>query len=111
MSVEPSTRPTVPSGVDAGGALDLSPQLNQKPRSDAATTVRPAERRMIMGMLSSPPDAGYADARKDRTVGLAGAFLRSVANTELERIDAEAFAKLVHDGSDAKAALVAPGAR
>ena len=98
MSVEPSTRLTVPSALTLAEQLDAPPMLNQKPAATPRPRFVPCKRRVpVVAVPGGLQAFDEADAGIDRPVDAAGPLLRRVLEAELERVDAQLLGQFVDD--------------
>ncbi len=96
MSVEPSIRLTVPSGLTLAAALDFKPMLNQKPLAMPRPRYLPFERRLPMvAGLGGFQRFDEADPRIGRPIDAARPLLGRVLQPELDRVDLQLLGQLV----------------
>ena len=96
MSVEPSVRFIVPSGLTLMLTADLKPTLNQYPTPTPRPLVRAVERLGVVGMVAHGlQNFLRADAREGDAVGADGALRGDVFEPKVDGVHAELLGNLV----------------
>src|SRR5262249_46846582 len=84
--------------VDAGGGAGLQADVEPEAGGDAAAAVGASERRGVVRVpLRRLRGLDHADSRVDRPVGAARALTGAVSDAEVQRVNLQPLADLVHD--------------